>query len=72
MRRYYVPLAVLGFAGLGALVLSQRRRQALRWVGQNFNKAPDALLQWNETTQRELEHLRTAIDRLADSLGTAG
>ncbi len=72
MRRYYVPLAVLGLAGLGALVLTQRGRQALRWVAQNFNKAPDAVLQWNETTRRQLEHLRTAIDRLADSLGTAG
>ena len=72
MRSYYVPLAVVGLAGLGALVLSQRGRHALRWVAQNFNQAPDVLLQWNETAQRELESLRAAIDQLADSLETAG
>ena len=70
MRRWYVSLTVLGLAGLGALVLSQRGRQALRWLAENFNKAPDALLQWNETAQRELERLRAAIDQLSDSLGS--
>jgi len=29
MRRWYVPLTVLGLAGLGALILTQRGRQAL-------------------------------------------
>ena len=71
MRRWYVPMTVLGLAGLGALVLSQRGRQALRWLAQSFSKAPDALLQWNEATQRELERLRAAINQLSDSFGTA-
>jgi hypothetical protein len=43
----------------------------LRWVAENFENAPDTLLQWNETTQRELEHLRAAVNQLADSLDTA-
>ena len=55
MRRWYVPLTVLGFASLGVLVLTQRGRQALRWLAENFEDAPDTLLQWNEATQRELE-----------------
>jgi hypothetical protein len=72
MRRWYLPLTVLGLAGLGALLLTQRGRQALGWLAENFDRAPDTLLQWNETTQHELERLRTAVSQLADSLGTAG
>jgi hypothetical protein len=68
MRRWYVPLTVLGLAGLGALIVSPRGRQALAWLAENFTKAPAALLQWNETTQRELERLRAAVNQLADSL----
>lgn len=71
MRRWYVPLTVLGLAGLGALILTQRGRQALRWLAETFDNAPDAWLQWNETTQRELERLRAAVNQLADSLETA-
>ena len=71
MRRWYVPLTVLGVASLAALFLTQRGRQALCWLADNFESAPDTLLPWNETTQRELDRLRMALDQLADSLGTA-
>jgi len=71
MRRWYVPLTVLGLASVGALFLTQRGRQVLRWLAENFENAPDTLLQWNDSTQRELERLRAAVDQLADSLGTA-
>jgi len=70
MRRWYVPLTVLGLASVGALFLTQRGRQVLRWLAENFESAPDALSPWNEITQRELERLRAAVDQLADSLST--
>ncbi len=70
MRRWYLPLTVLGLAGLGALFLTERGRRALRWVAENYEKAPDALLQWNEATQRELERLQAAINQLAENLGS--
>ncbi len=69
MRRWYVPLTVFGLASVGALVLTQRGRRVLRWLAENFENAPGTLLQWNETSQRELERLRAAVDQLADSLG---
>jgi len=68
MRRWYFPVTVLGLAGLGALILTQRGRQGFRWLAENFEKAPDTWLQRNEATQRELERLRAAVNRLADSL----
>jgi hypothetical protein len=72
MRRWYLPLTVLGLAGLGALILTQRGRQALAWLAGSFENAPDTLLEWNENVQSELERLRAAVDQLADSLGNAG
>jgi hypothetical protein len=72
MRRWYVPLTLLGLAGLGVLILSRRGRQALTWLAENLDQAPDTFWQWNETTQRELERLRAALNQLADSLESAG
>lgn len=71
MRRWCVPVTVLGVAGLGALVFTQRGRQALAWLDENFAKAPEALREWNETFQREVEQLQAALDQVADSLQTA-
>ncbi|MFZ3212910.1 MAG: hypothetical protein WA188_15515 [Terriglobales bacterium] len=67
MRRWYLPLTVLGLAGLGALILTQRGRQALAWLADNFDQA-DALFEWNETAQQELDRLRAAVNQLANSL----
>ena len=67
MRRWYLPLTVLGLASLGVLILTQRGRRALAWLADNFDQA-DTLFE--ETTQRELERLRAAVNQLADSLET--
>jgi len=50
------------------LILTQRGRQALAWLADNFDPA-DTLFEWNDT-QRELERLRAAVNQLADSLET--
>jgi hypothetical protein len=72
MRKWYLPLfTVLGVAGLGAFILSERGRQALRWLAETLEQAPDALWSWDEDTQKELDRLRAAVTQLADSLGTA-
>jgi len=68
MRRWYLPLTVLGLASLGALILTQRGRQALAWLADNFDPA-DTLFEWNDT-QHELVRLRAAVNQLADSLET--
>ena len=69
MRKWWVPMTVLGLAGLGVLVLSSRGRRALAWVAETVAHAPEVF--WNETTQQDLERLRAAVDQLADSLGAA-
>ena len=71
MRRYYVPLTVMGLAGVGLLLFSERGRQALRWISENLEAAPDAFLEWNDATQRELDRLQAAVNQIAESLQAA-
>jgi chromosome condensin MukBEF complex kleisin-like MukF subunit len=68
MRRWYVPLTVLGLGGISAFLLSQRGRTALRAVSRRFQQAPGRLLELNESLQSDLDRIQTALDRIADSL----
>jgi hypothetical protein len=68
MRKWYVPLAVVGVSGIGVLLLSSRGRVALRWLADNLQRAPEHLLEWNEAAQRELDHIQAALNRVAASL----
>jgi len=68
MRRWYVPLTVLGLGGVGALLLTERGRVALRTVRERFQKAPDNLLEMNDSLQVELDRIQAALDQLAESL----
>ena len=68
MRKWYVPLTVLGLGGLGLFLLSDRGRNAVRWLADNLHRAPDSLLEWNEAAQRELDRIQVALNRVAESL----
>jgi hypothetical protein len=71
MRKVYVPLTVLSLGGLGWLFLSERGREALRWISENLQRGPGRLLEWNEAAQRELDRIQVALNRVADSLEAA-
>ncbi|HVP43201.1 MAG TPA: hypothetical protein VMS96_07195 [Terriglobales bacterium] len=68
MKKWYMPLAVLGIGSLGALLLSERGRQALRWVAESIERHQDTILEWNEAAERELDRLEEALDRIAASI----
>jgi hypothetical protein len=68
MRKIYVPLTLVGLGGLGWLLLTERGRHALGWIGENLQHGPDRLLEWNEAAQRELDRIQTALNRVAKSL----
>jgi len=68
MRRWYVPLTVLGLGSIGAFLLSERGRNKLRWLMENFQSAPGRWLEWNDNAQSELERIQGALDRIAESL----
>ena len=69
MRRWYVPLAVLGVGSIGAFLLSERGRNAVRLLLDNFREAPERLLEWNESAENELDRIQEALNRIAESLG---
>ncbi len=68
MRRWYVPLTLLGLGSIGALLLSERGRSALRAIFERFEQAPDRLLELNNTFQGELDRIQAALDQIAESL----
>jgi hypothetical protein len=68
MRKWYVPLTVLGIGSVSAFLLSERGRNALSDLAERFRGTPDRLLQWNETTLAELDRIQTALNEIAESL----
>jgi hypothetical protein len=68
MRRWYVPLTVLGLGGIGAFLLSERGKNALRAIFEDLGEAPERWLEWNESAQSELDRLQDALNRIAESL----
>ncbi len=70
MRKWFVPLTVLGLGGIGALVLSERGRKAILWALDRIDEAPEKISEWNERSQRELERIQMNLNRLAEALET--
>ena len=71
MRKWYLPLTVLGVAGLAALALSERGRDSVRRMLGRMEDAPEPFRGWNEASQRQLESLQEALERLSDTLHAA-
>jgi len=69
MRRWYVPLTVLGLGGIGVVLLSERGRSAMRALLQDFGHATSRLLEWNEGLPDELDRIQAMLDGVAESLG---
>ena len=68
MRKWYVPLAVLGVGGVGALILSETGRRTLRWMWDHAHEAPEALADFNQRIENELDRIQTALNKVADTL----
>ncbi len=68
MKKWYMPLAVLGIGTVGALLLSERGRQALRWIADCLELHHQKIMEWNEAAERELDRLEEALDRLAANI----
>ena len=68
MRKWTMPLTLLGLGGIGYLFLSEGGQEALRWLSENLSRGPEKFLEWNESAQRELDRIQEALNQLADSL----
>lgn len=71
MHRWYLPVAVFGLGSLSVLVLTERGREVVSWLGGQLERAPDRILDFNEAVQRELDRIQAALDQVAQSLNAA-
>jgi hypothetical protein len=75
MNNKNLSLAMLGLGGLGVLGLlaagTERGRDIIRSIFDAFSEAPDRIQGWNEAAQSEMENIQSAINDLADALGSA-
>ncbi len=72
MKKWYLPLVVLGAGGMGALLVSDAGRKLLDRLSEVFAEDANQLAQWNDTAERELETIQKAIDGVAEMLGVRG
>ena len=71
MRKWALPLTVLGLGGIGALAFTRRGRKAVMWALDHAHEAPERIAEWNETAQGELDKIQHALDVIAESLQPA-
>lgn len=70
MRKWFLPMTVLGMGGIGALLFSDRGRKAIHWVFDRVEEAPERIAEWNETAQQELDRIQKALNQVAEALET--
>jgi hypothetical protein len=68
MRKWYLPLTVLGLGGIGAALLSSRGRAVVSTWLERTSEGPSRFVEWNETAQSELTKIQKALDRIAEHL----
>jgi hypothetical protein len=69
MRKWYLPLTVLGLGGLGVLLGTQKGRNAVRRASEIFEDAPAQLANLNESLDDEMANIQEAVDSIAAILG---
>jgi hypothetical protein len=69
MRKWYLPLTVLGLGSLGVLFGTEKGRLALSRAVDLLDQFPDAYSDWIEHTETEIANIQSAVDRIAQSLG---
>jgi len=67
MRKWFVSLTLMGMGSLGWLFLSERGRDAGRWMHENLGDR-ETMKGWNQSAQNELERIQAALDRVAAAL----
>ncbi len=68
MKKWAVPLTVLGLGGLGALAFSRRGRNAVKWMVDQLPEAPDKIAAFNDAAQSELDRIQSALNEIAENL----
>jgi hypothetical protein len=68
MKKWYLPVTVLGLSGLGLLFASERGRQRVRQVFEKLIEHGDPLGEFNKFCEDQLEMIQRNLDRLSEAL----
>jgi hypothetical protein len=68
MRRWYLPITLVGLGSVGAFLLSERGRSSLRALWERFEKSPEGWRDLNVSVQSELDRIQAALDQIAQSI----
>ena len=68
MRRWFLPLTVLGLGSIGAFLLSERGRTAVRALWDRFQNSPEGWQDLNDGIEAELDRIQAALDQIAQSI----
>ncbi|HZQ92088.1 MAG TPA: hypothetical protein VFA60_09875 [Terriglobales bacterium] len=71
MRKLYLPLTVIGIGGLGLLFATDAGRRGLRRLLVALERSPEALADFNQFAQNELDRIEAALKSVAESLESA-
>ncbi len=69
MRKWFLPLTVLGLSGVGVFLASEAGRNLVLRAIKGVSEAPESFELWNETAQRELDQIQVRLDQLAETFG---
>ena len=68
MRKWYVPLTMLGLGGLGLLFVSERGQQAVRALFDSFEDRPEGWQEFHAGVNRELAQIESVLSEIEAEL----
>lgn len=71
MRKWIVPLLILGAASVGAFFLTSRGRLAVRGLWIRLEETPERWKDWTEGAQLELARIQNSLNEISQSLESA-
>jgi DNA-binding PadR family transcriptional regulator len=72
MRKWFVPLMVLGAGSVGAFFLTDKGRATLRSWLSRLDDDPECWEEWNDATETELQRIKACLDQISQSLDPHG
>ena len=72
MRKWFVPLMVLGAGSVGAFFLTDKGRATLRGWLSRLDGDPERWEEWNEGSETELRRIKASLDQISQSLDPHG
>ena len=69
VRRWTIPLTLAGLGGLGAMLFTSRGRKLIHSVAERRDAKSGRLAAWNDSAQKELDHIQQELKELEHSIG---